>query len=187
MESVRHSRMKWFVIGGVAAAALGIYVAFFGAFGYSSVCSRCGAVRQTTEWQIPRTSIPILSRSSVRQTPVSLSMTTNRIAPPHGHQWVFAQGGGNGVRCALGRARLVRSTVESSQVAQLLTALERYGERGFRDKVLTNLFDDSTTLHGRRGRKIWGRRKRPSGCSVKEDRGAQFRSERQSALNGALV
>ncbi len=72
-------------------------------------------------------------------------MTTNRIAPPHSHQWVFAQGGGNGVRCALGRAHMVRFTVESPEVAQLLAALERYGERGFRDKVLTNLFDDSTT------------------------------------------
>jgi hypothetical protein len=137
--------MRWFIYGGLAAGVLAVCVAFFGAFGYSSVCSRCGAVRQTTEWQIPCTSIPIFSRSSVRQTPVSLSMTTNRIAPPHGHQWVFAQGGGNGVRCALGSAHMVRFTVESSEVAQLLAALERYGERGFRDKVLTNLFDDSTT------------------------------------------
>jgi hypothetical protein len=137
--------MKWFVASGTAVAVLASYVAFCGAFGYSSVCSRCGAVRLTTEWQIPRTSIPVFSHSSIRQTPVSLCLTTNRIVPPHGHQWVFAQGGGNGVRCALGSAHMVRSTVESSEVAQLLEAVERYGERSFRDKVLTNLFDDSTT------------------------------------------
>ena len=137
--------MKWILIGGAMAVALALSIACFGTFGYSSVCNRCGAVRQTTEWQIPRTSIPVFSRSSVRQTPVSLSLTTNLIAPPHSHQWVFAHGGGNGVRCALGGAHMVRSTVESTEVAQLLTALERYGERSFRDKVLTNLFDDSTT------------------------------------------
>src|SRR5438552_2240503 len=137
--------MKWFVITGVAAAVLAVYIVVYGAFGFSSVCSRCGAVRLATAWQIPRTSIPVFSRSSIHQTPVSICLMTNRIAPPHRHQWVFAQGGGNGVRCALGGAHMVRSTVESSQVAQLLEALQRYGESSFRDKVLTNLFDDSTT------------------------------------------
>ena len=87
----------------------------------------------------------VLSRSSCRQTPVSLFLTTNRITPPHTHQWVFAQGSGNGVHCALGGAWAIRFTVESSDVAQLLEELERYGERGFRDRVLTSLFDDSTT------------------------------------------
>ena len=40
---------------------------------------------------------------------------------------------------------MVRSSVESPAVAQLIASLERYGERTFRDKVLTNLFDDVTT------------------------------------------
>ena len=136
--------MKWVVIGS-ALVVLAAYIAFCGAFGYSSVCTRCGAVRLTTEWQIPRTSIPVFSRSSIQQTPVSLCLTTNHIVASHSHQWVFVQGGGNGIRCALGAAHMVRSTVESSEVAQLLEALDHYGERGFRDRVFTNLFDNGTT------------------------------------------
>jgi len=138
--------MRWFVISAVAIAAFAASVVLFGPFRYSAVCNRCGAIQRTTEWQIPRTSIRLISRSSIQQTPVSLCLTTNRIVTSHDHQWIFAQGGGNGVRCALGGAHRVRSTVESSEVAQLLEALDRHGEHGFRDKVLTNLFDDSSTI-----------------------------------------
>jgi hypothetical protein len=111
----------------------------------SSVCMRCGAARQTTEWQLPFTRIAAFRRSSERATPVSLSLTTNHVVAPHSHRWLFAGGGGNGIRCALGRARHVYSTVESAQVAQLIGYLEKYGDRGFRDKLLTTLFDNATT------------------------------------------
>ena len=137
--------MKGFVIAVAAVILLTGYILASGAFRYASVCDRCGAIRQTTEWQIPHTSFAILSRSSTHETPVSLCLTTNKIVRQHNHQWVFAQGGGNGIKCALGRAHKVRFTVESTEVPQLLASLEQYGERGFRDKVLTNLFVDSTT------------------------------------------
>src|ERR1051325_11124003 len=121
--------MKWFAFTGAAVAILAAYAASYGRFSYSSVCNRCGVVQLTEQWQIPRTSIPMFIHSSMWQTPVSLCLTTNRIVPSHNHQWVFAQGSGNGVRCALGNGQAVRSTVEFSEVARLLEALERYGER----------------------------------------------------------
>lgn len=142
---ITKAKAKGLVILGVAVILLISCILVSGRFAYSSVCDRCGAVRQTTEWQIPATSFAVFSHSSTHQTPVSLSLTTNQIVPPHNHEWVFAQGGGNGVKCALGRAHKVRFTVESTGVAQLLASLEQYGERDFRDKVLTNLFNDSTT------------------------------------------
>lgn len=122
-----------------------IYTMVAGAFRYTSVCNQCGAVRYKTEWQVPRTSFAFFSHSSIRQTPVSLCLTTNQITPKHKHNWVFAQGGGNGIKCALGEAHKVRSTVESLEVAQLIQALERYDQRDFREKVVTSLLDDSTT------------------------------------------
>ncbi len=137
--------VKWGVILVAVVVLLASCILTSGAFSYASVCDRCGAIRQTTEWQMPRTRFAFFSHSSTHQTPVSLCLTTNRIVPPHRHQWVFAQGGGNGIKCALGRAQMVRATVESSEVAQILEALERFDERDSRDKVLTNLFDDSTT------------------------------------------
>ncbi len=111
----------------------------------SYVCFRCGAARQKTSWQVPRTSLTLFAHSTERQTPVSRSLTTNGIVSPHPHQWVFATGGGNGVRCALGVGREVRATVESASLAQLIESLQRYGEQWYRDKVLTNLFDTATT------------------------------------------
>ncbi len=122
-----------------------VFTIVAGAFRYTSVCNRCGAVRYKTEWQVPHTRFAFFSHSSVRQTPVSLCLTTNQITPMHSHNWVFAQGGGNGIKCALGEAHKVHSTVESLEVAQLIQALERYGQRDFREKVVASLFDDSTT------------------------------------------
>jgi hypothetical protein len=126
-----------------------------GPYRYSSICRTCGAISRTTQWQIPRAvalgaEISIFSRSSVSQTPVSLSLSTNGIIGHHTHQWVFATGSGNGVRCALGSAHNVRSTVESAEVGQLIAVLEHCGERELRDRVLTNVFDDTTTIAVRR-------------------------------------
>ena len=145
--STRRLRLELLIIlAGVGCfAGLGLLIYEGGPFSYSSVCGRCGALQRTTEWQIPRTRTTLFKHSSIRDTPVSVVLTTNRIVASHAHQWVFAQGGGNGVRCALGRAHMVRSTVESPDVARFIEALERYDERSFRDKVLTNLFDDETT------------------------------------------
>ena len=134
------------ILGAICCVAvLGVLSYSAGPFRYSSVCNRCGAVRQTTERQFPRTHFTFFSRSVERATPVSLSLTTNRVVGSHSHQWIFAEGGGNGVRCALGRADRLRSTVESTRVAQLIETLERYKEPAFRDKVLTNLFDEATS------------------------------------------
>ena len=76
---------------------------------------------------------------------MSLTLTTNGIVTTHTHQWIFASGGGNGITCALGQASQVQFTVESSHVAHIIEVLHNGGELDFRDRVLTNLFDRSTT------------------------------------------
>src|SRR5215216_3462103 len=130
----------------LALAGLALVVGF-GVFSYRqgpfhglSVCGQCGVIRDSTEWQAPFTQITFFRRSSVRDTPVSITLTTNQIVKAHSHRWVFLQGLGNGVK-AVGTAHMVRSTIESAQIAQLIAALERYGERRFRDKIVASVFD----------------------------------------------
>src|SRR5215204_6449400 len=74
-----------------------------GPFGYTSVCNRCGALRSTTEWQLPMTSLTVFRSSTESESPLSRVLLTNGIVAAHSHQWLFAQGGGNGVKCAIGK------------------------------------------------------------------------------------
>ena len=72
--------------------------------------------------------IPLFESSSEHETPLSLCLTTNGIVGHHAHDWTF--GGGD-----------VRSTAESGYAASLVAKLHSAGEYGFRDKMLTNIFD----------------------------------------------
>jgi hypothetical protein len=136
-------RLEFLIILG----ALGVVAVFgwllfdLGPFYSSSVCGRCGAVKVTTLWQIPRTQITFYSRSSLRSTPVSLVLATNQIISSHKHDWLFVQGSGNGIHCALGSASEIRIASDTPHVARLIGTLHQFGEPDFRDKVITNLFD----------------------------------------------
>src|SRR5262249_24539975 len=68
----------------------------------SSVCTKCAAIRATQEWQVPGTRITLFARSSESDTPLSITLRTNRLVGPHAHAWLGFHGSGNGVRCALG-------------------------------------------------------------------------------------
>jgi hypothetical protein len=115
--------------------------AVFGPFCFTSVCTRCGAIQETTEWQIPFTYIALFRVSKEHPTPVSKIIMDGKIAVPHQHKWSFCQGGGNGIRCALGSGDSIRPTVESDDVAVVLGASQRFGENQFRDRLLNALFD----------------------------------------------
>lgn len=129
-------------------AALVLLVTFTlisGPFGYSSVCDRCGALRRTTNWQLPLTEFTVFSSSTEADTPLSRVLVTNSIVPPHTHHWLFGQGGGNGVRCAIGPGRHIRPAAESDEFAALVLALHQRGQIAFRDRVLRGVFDPDTS------------------------------------------
>lgn len=129
-------------------AAVGLLLsgsALFGAFGFSSVCTRCGAIRDSTEWQIPLTRITIFRTSSEHQTPVSTELLRSGVVSNHEHQWLFSSGGGNGVICAIGEGRHIIPVVESSGVAAILAAGQRFGEVQFRDRLVRFIFDSKTS------------------------------------------
>ena len=132
---------------GVAAATLVLLglAAAFGRFSFTSVCSRCGAIRDTTEWQVPMTRISVFSHSSERASPVSAVLTRSGIVGAHEHQWMFCQGAGNGVSCAIGEGRHIRPGVLSEGAAMVIGASQRFGELEFRDRLLRTLFDPKTS------------------------------------------
>lgn len=144
MSAPPNSR-KRFAIACTIVAAVGLTVtALFGRFGFTSVCSRCGAIRETTDWQIPLTSLTVFSHSSEHASPVSAVLTSSGIIAVHEHKWLLCQGGGNGVRCAIGEGRHIRPAVQSDGVAAVIAASQRFGELQFRDRVLRALFDPKT-------------------------------------------
>lgn len=127
---MRYSRrFKWVIgLGGllilVAAFALWPF-----RFYYDSVCSQCGAIRWTTEWQLPHSEHSFFKRSTVERTVLSSYLTSSGIVGPHSHQWLFGHGGDNGVRCALGPGDGIRTTVMSPAVVRLLAFSRQFGEQ----------------------------------------------------------
>jgi hypothetical protein len=120
-------------------------LALWGAFSFSSVCSRCGATQHATMWQIPLTETTVFRTSSVSETPVSMALLRIGITSKHDHQWQFSQGSDNGVYCALGNGQRLWFIVRSEKVASLLEACHKFGETPFRDRLVRLMFDLKTT------------------------------------------
>lgn len=113
----------------------------FASFHSSSVCTRCGMIRRTSEWQIPFTRITWLKTFWTRSTPVNAALTGMHLVPPHEHHWSFIYGAGNGISCAVGDGTHIAANVESSEVASLLLAADQYGAPPLRDHLIEILFD----------------------------------------------
>lgn len=146
MMSTKPTRLKRRIAFVIPILALFLICSiFFGAFGFSSICTRCGAIRDTTDWQIPLTSVTLFRTSSERQTPVSAELLRSNVVVKHDHQWLFISGAGNGVTCAIGEGRHIRPVVQSDGVASILDASERFGEVQFRERLVRLMFDPKTS------------------------------------------
>jgi hypothetical protein len=111
---------------GLVAAAFALY----GAFGSISVCGTCGAVQDSTEWQIPFTSVTYWHSTSITQTPLSAVVAKRQLAACPPHNWLFIHGGGNGILCAIGDGRRVHQAALSPNVAAFVSAVTEYqGQR----------------------------------------------------------
>ena len=139
-------KQRWIAIGLFAVVAtLAAFTLMSGPFGYFSVCDRCGALRRTTNWQIPSTSLTFFTHSTETESALSQVLLTNGIVQPHEHHWLFGHGGGNGVKCAIGTGRHIRPAVDSQEFAGLVLLLHTAGETDFRDRVLRGVFDPDTS------------------------------------------
>ncbi len=136
------AKKRFAIIGAFAALAIAVTaILIAGPFGYHSVCDQCGLSRQTVNWQLPFTECTFFTRSTESETPLSTLLLTNGIVPVHSHHWLFATGAGNGVRCAIGPGRHIRSTIESKEFATLILVLHQRGQAAFRDRILRVAFD----------------------------------------------
>jgi hypothetical protein len=63
----------------------------------------------------------------------------HRLIANHEHEWLFGHGGGNGVKCAIGPGRHLRSSFESTNVAAFVEALTKYTDQQTVSKWLTRL------------------------------------------------
>jgi hypothetical protein len=110
-------------------------------FYYDSVCSQCGAIQSTTEWQLPLNHHCFFRRSTVEATALSSYLTSSGVVGTHQHQWLFGHGGGNGVQCALGDGDNIRATVTSPEVVHLLAYSRQFGEQEESSNLLRFAFD----------------------------------------------
>ncbi len=144
MNMMPRTKAIWWACAGTGAGLV-VLALLLSAFSWCSVCSRCGALQYSTEWQIPFTSLGLFRHSSERATPVSTGFLNTGIVPPHKHVWLFCRGAGNGVKCAIGPGERIWATVQTKALANLIEVTQRYGEAGFRDKLVRLTFDPDTS------------------------------------------
>lgn len=136
-------RRTWLVLA--ASIFLLAFVAgyFIDTFAYSSVCTRCGAIQTNSEWKIPSLRKTLELHSSESQTPVSTALSRMGAISDHEHQWLFCSGGGGDILCAIGAGRHI--AVRSEEVASLLESIHQFGDKQFRDLIISLLFDPKTS------------------------------------------
>lgn len=136
-------RWKRLAVGmAIAGPVILVLSAIAGRFGSTSVCDRCGAIRETTEWQVPFTRKTLFRHDSVRASAVSAVLTDRGVVPAHQHHWRFGQGSGNGIGCTIGPGDRIGFVAESEDVAALFVAVERFGDLELRDRLFRAVFDE---------------------------------------------
>ena len=119
------------------------YVLFDGPFGYSSICTQCGMRRFSRDWFVPFTPIKLGTIHSESETPLSTVLHEKQIVPAQTHQWLFIQGSGHGIMCAIGNgSRLSNATNEDA--ASTIALLHDRGQIAFRDRLLAGLLNPDT-------------------------------------------
>jgi hypothetical protein len=135
-------KQRWLAISLFAAVVTLATLTFVsGPFGYMSVCDRCGALRHTTDWMLPFTEIKIYTHQTESDSPLSRTVLEHAIIQPHAHHWLFANGGGHGVRCAIGPGRHIRPTVEFEDFTRTILMLHNHELTALRDTVLRGGLD----------------------------------------------
>lgn len=132
----------------IAAIALfciiSILMVFFPSlFSYSSICSECGLIRETTEYHFPFTEIVIYKKAEYEDTTVSSILKKYNIKKCHNHNWLFEHGGGKSIlgrSTASGTGMYLRNIVNKEHIGQFLEDLIQYTDPDTVKKWLNLLF-----------------------------------------------
>jgi len=103
----------------LALAAMGPF-----RFSWFSICSQCGAVRNSSQRQLPFVNVTYWTSHNTVETPLSQVAAT--FIPQHEHNWIFGHGGGNSVMCALGPAGAMRRFTSDSDIVHFLVLTQRF-------------------------------------------------------------
>ncbi len=116
------NKVRWMVFPPLILIALLSLKFVYGGgfFRWTSICEVCGAEQNTTEilWLFPW--------HRFKDTPLSEFVRREDIQGVHTHQWLFCQGGGNGILCALGSAHNLLSIVQDQSTQRFLGAVKRF-------------------------------------------------------------
>jgi hypothetical protein len=95
------------------------YLIFIGPFSSVSVCRICGAEKISTK-------LFGIEHDTEKTTPLSAFVTEKHIAGEHNHIWLFGQGSGGGVMCAIGEGRHLFWTIDNKGVVSFLDLVNTY-------------------------------------------------------------
>lgn len=117
--------MKRAAIIVVVTIVIGV-ASLFCRFNSRSVCSVCGCTCQNTDLQLPLVPITYWRFQSTSETPLSEQVKQLNLAPGHRHDWIFMNGGGNGVMCALGNGGEMYANTQMPEVTAFVADTYRY-------------------------------------------------------------
>lgn len=127
--------------GSATIVAVATIIQFFFTFSYTSICTACGSIQHTTEFHIPFAGVTYWHSRSETETPLSKIIAKHQLAPAHSHSWLFANGAGGGVTCAIGEGRHLYGAVQSSEVASFVDAVATYEGHVNANQWLNRLLD----------------------------------------------
>ncbi len=139
--------IRQFAIGGALLVALTLCFGRFDPFSFTSVCTRCGALRYSGTYFLPLTgrNVEVHEKHHETGTLISQFLTEKGIVGIHEHNWVFCQGGGHGIRCALGHGRAIRDGVNDRDLLDLFEFVNEKGEAAELKALLGRFFDPVLT------------------------------------------
>ncbi len=133
----KSSRFAWAIL---TIAVVYVWIFSPGRFNFSSYCDICGAEQWTTEWQWKQNS-KLFDSNKVESTRFSRLVTQRKLVPDHEHHWQFNQGGGNGIKCALGLGHTLNNTINSEHVCDFLIYLSTHSDAHTTQKWINRFLD----------------------------------------------
>ena len=122
-----------------------------GVFRYSSACKHCAKSRSTSEYGIHRWQIVLWRTSEEQESRLSAMLAVEGIVRPHVHDWIFAQGGGSGVKCAIGSGRFLARVSNDTEFVALVRDTWRFGQRPISTNLLAAVLNPNTAASARWG------------------------------------
>lgn len=141
---------RLFLIGnlglGLVAIAYALRTSVWpGRFHYRSVCSVCGLEARTSEIHFGEFETQFGLTREYETNAIAALLLNHPAIKAHQHAWLFAVGGGAGVKCALGKGQPLWQTIRSSDSSEVVAFLDELVKAGdtisvlhWRDRLLNS-------------------------------------------------